>query len=365
MRTFIIIWLGQIISIIGSGLTNFVLGVWIFEKTGEATPFVLIALFASLPTVLLSPIAGALVDRWNRRLVMIFSDVGSALTTLVVFILFSTGQLQVWHIIVRALFDSAFAAFQNPAYTSSVTLMVPKEQYSRSSAMIQTGQSISGIASPLIAGFLFAFIGVNGVILVYFATFFFAIGTLLFVHIPQPASSQPEQQGNTLRQDIVFGFRYLKERPGLFGLAVFIAMINLVISAVTVLSTPMILSFTDAKVLGSIQSVSSIGLFLGGVLVSAWGGTKRKMHGIYLGVLVSGLGLTFTGMRQTALWIGAGMFVFLFPITLVNASIRAITQTKIPLDLQGRIFSIIFMLARASVPVGYLLAGPLADMVFE
>lgn len=365
MRTFIIIWLGQIISIIGSGLTSFVLGVWIFEQTGEATPFVLIALFGSLPTVFLSPVAGALVDRWNRRLVMIFSDVGSAITTLVIFLLFWSGQLQVWHIFITSFLNSVFATFQRPAYSASVTMLVPKEHFARASAMIQTGQSISGMLSPLIAGFLFAFIGVNGVILIDFVTFFFAIGTLIFVRIPQPESTQPDKGETSLREDIVFGFRYLKDRPGLLGLAIFIALVNLVISSVIVLSTPMVLSFTDAKTLGVIQTVSSLGMFLGGVIVSAWGGTKRKMRGIYLGVTISGFGLAFAGAQPTGIWIAVSLFIFLFPITLVNASIRAITQTKVPPDIQGRIFSIMFMLARSSVPIGYLLAGPLADRVFE
>jgi len=365
MRTFITIWIGQLISIIGSGLTGFVLGIWIFQQTGEATPFVMIALFDSLPTVILSPIAGALVDRWNRRLVMIFSDIGSALTTLVVFILFSTGQLEVWHIYLTSMLNSVFASFQRPAYSASVTMLVPKEQFARASAMIQTGQSISGMLAPLIAGFLFGLIGVNRVILIDFITFFFAIGTLLFVTIPQPESTQTVQAGSSLRKDIAFGFSYLKERPGLLGLAIFIALVNLVISSVIVLSTPMILSFADAQTLGVIQTVSSMGMFLGGVIVSAWGGTKRKMHGIYLGVTISGLGLAFAGAQPEAMWIGASLFVFLFPITLVNASIRAITQIKVPPDFQGRIFSIMFMLARSSVPIGYLLAGPLADRVFE
>ena len=367
MRKFTVIWLGQVVSIIGSGLTGFALGVWIFEQTGEATPFVLIALFGSLPTVVLSPVAGALVDRWNRRWVMIFSDVGSALVTLVIFLLFSTGNLEVWHLYVTSFFNAVFASFQRPAYTASVTMLVPKEQFARASAMIQTGQSISGILSPLIAGFLFAFIGVNGVILIDFVTFFIAVGTLLRVHIPQPELKEVVEGEDkpSLWQDIAFGFGYLKARPGLLGLGIFIAMVNLVISSVIVLSTPMILSFTDARVLGLVQTASSVGMFLGGAVVSAWGGMKRQMHGVYLGVVFSSLGLAFAGVQQSAVWIGASLFVFLFPITLVNASIRAITQVKIPPDLQGRVFSIIFMMARSSVPIGYLVAGPLADRVFE
>lgn len=365
MLTFIVIWLGQIVSIIGSGLTGFVLGVWIFEQTGDATPFVLIALFGSLPTVFLSPIAGALVDRWNRRLVMIFSDVGAALTTLLIFLLFSSGQLQVWHIFITSFLNSVFASFQQPAYSASVTMLVPKKHFARASAMIQTGQSISGMLSPLIAGLLFAIIGVRGVILIDFVTFFIAIGTLMVVRIPQPEKSQPDEEKPSLKKEIAFGFSYLKDRPGLFGLAIFIMMVNLVISSVIVLSTPMILSFTDAKTLGIVQTISSLGMFLGGFLVSVWGGTKRKMHGIYLGVMFSGLGLAFAGAQASGVWIAVSLFIFLFPITLVNASIRAITQTKVPPDIQGRIFSILFMLARSSVPIGYLLAGPLADRVFE
>ena len=156
MRTFLIIWLGQLVSMIGSGLTSFALGVWIYDQTGEATPFALTVLFGSLPGVLLAPVAGAIADRWNRRLIMIVSDTGAALLTLfIAFILFfSDGGLQVWHIYGVALIGSSLGVFQWSAYQPSITMMVPKKHFGRASGMMQAGDAVRGIIAPLLAGAL-------------------------------------------------------------------------------------------------------------------------------------------------------------------------------------------------------------------
>ncbi|MBI3159616.1 MAG: MFS transporter [Chloroflexi bacterium] len=366
MRRFLIIWFGQVVSLIGSGLTGFALGVWIYQETGRATPFVLVALFNSIPTTLLSPVAGALVDRWSRRKVMIAADIGAAFSTLTLFLLFTSGNLQLWHLYVLAFATSIFDIFQRLAYQTSVTMLVPKEQFGRANALIQTGESFGGILSPILAGALFGLVGIPGIFVIDLATFLFAVGALLLVVIPQPERlDTPGEKKPGLWADIRFGLDYLGPRPGLIALGVFIAVLNLLISASTVLSTPMILAFATPAILGPLQAASSVGLLLGGAIVSAWGGPKRKILGIASGPLISGIGLFLAGLRPNPWLIGAGMFIFLFPITMVNSSLRAILQTKVPPDLQGRVFSLIFMLARASVPVGNLIAGPLADRLFE
>jgi hypothetical protein len=363
MRTFLTIWAGQLISLIGSGMTGFALGVWIFQASGEATPLVLVALFDSLPNFLFSPFIGALVDRYDRRKLMLLADSFAAVVTLTLFFLFANGLLQVWHLYVGALLSSTAALFQRLAYQTSVTVLVPREQFGRANALAQTAESLSIIISPILGGLFFAFIGIDGIFLIDFVTFVIAATILLFVRIPMPKpSGEPPR---SLLADIRQGFDFLRTRGGLVSLALFIMMLNIFVSACGVLITPMVLSFADPQTLGFVQSVSGVGLLLGGLWASAWGGPKRKVLGICICAFISGVALAATGFRQDAIWIAAGLFVFLFPITLLNSSIRAIVQSKVPLNMQGRVFSLIFTLARAGVPLAYLAAGPLADHVFE
>jgi MFS transporter, DHA3 family, macrolide efflux protein len=364
MRKFIIIWFGQLVSTIGSGLTGFALAIWMYRETGQAAPFVYTALFNSLPVVMFSLFAGALVDRWNRRWVMILMDTGAALTTFGIFLLYSSGQLEVWHIYISAFLSSLFNTFQLPAFNASITLLVPKEHLTRANGMVQTGASLEGLLAPVLAGFLVGLIGVSGMILIDFVTFFVAVGTMLLVVIPQPERTA-EQKSQKISQDIQRGWRYLSERPGLIALAGYIGVVNVLSTSVLALITPLILSFSNERILGLAQMISSLGLLLGGILISSWGGTKRKMTGIYVGVLIGGLGLLFGGLRSIFWWIALGVFFFLFPIPTVNAQLRSIIQVKVPADLQGRVFSVVFLIARLGPPIGFLLSAPLADQVFE
>lgn len=364
MRKFVVIWIGQLISTVGSGLTGFALSIWIYQETGQAAPFVYTAFFNSLPVVLFSLFAGALVDRLNRRWVMVFTDIGAALTTLGIFLLYTSGNLEVWHIYVSSFFASLFATFQLPAFNASITLLVPKEHLTRANGMVQTGASLEGLLAPLLASLLVGLIGVGGMFLIDFVTFFAAVGTLLLVSIPQPEPSE-EKKAQKILQDIQQGWNFLSARPGLVALAGYIGIVNILSTSVIALTTPLILSFSNQRILGLAQMISSLGLLLGGVLISSWGGTKRKMTGIYLGVLIGGLGLMFGGLRSVFWWIALGIFFFLFPIPTVNAQLRSIIQVKSPPDLQGRVFSVVFMIARLGPPIGFLISAPLAARIFE
>ena len=276
MRKFIIIWIGQLISTIGSGLTGFALSIWMYQETGQAAPFVYTALFSSLPVVMFSLFAGALVDRLNRRRVMILADVGAALTTFAIFLLYANGGLEVWHIYVSSFLASLFGTFQLPAFNASITMLVPKEHLTRANGMVQTGASVEGLLAPVLAGLLVGLIGVSGMILIDFVTFFVAVGTLSLIRIPQPEVTE-EKKAQKILQDIQQGWKFLSERPGLVALAGYIGLVNVLATSVLALITPLILSFSNARILGLAQMISSLGLLLGGILISSWGGTKRKM----------------------------------------------------------------------------------------
>ncbi len=366
LRTFLIIWGGQVISMIGSGLTNFALGVWVYETTGRATPFVHVALVGALPMVLLGPITGTLVDRWDRRKIMFWADVGSALTTFGVLLLFITGNLEVWHIYISAGLNGLFGAFQEPAYSASVTMLIPKEHFGRATGLLQTGMALSGILAPLLAGILYSRIGIQGIIAIDFITFFIAAGSLLIVRIPQPKSSQPEGAPKpSLFSEALYGFQFLKARGGLLALVFYVALLNFAINSVIALMAPMVLAFSNPDTLGMVQASSSAGMLVGGLLATAWGGPKRHMLGVYGGALISSVGLALAGLQASGWWVALSMVLFLFPIPVVNSGIRSIMGTKVPADVQGRVFAIMILLARSGQPLGYAISGPLADRVFE
>lgn len=368
MHTFLVIWIGQVISILGSGLTSFALGVWIFDQTGKATPFALTALFAVLPGVLLAPVAGALADRLNRRRIMILADTGNALVTLSAATLLFVGDLQVWHIYLIAFAGSIFGAFQEPAYTASVTMLVPKEELARAGGMMQIGQALSTLLTPIAAGALYGLIGLRGIILIDVVTYLFAIAALIFVNIPQPAP--PIQDGEpaekkSLWSDVAFGWRYLRARTGLFGLLWYFALVNFFLNFSGVLSGPLVLSFASPSALGVVQMVAGAAMLIGSMLMSAWGGPKRRVVWLIAFIALASTGLFVEGLRPSTFTIAAGNFILLFFIPFAASLSQAIFQTKVSPDVQGRVFAIRGMIARSMTPIAFLLSGPIADQIFE
>jgi MFS transporter, DHA3 family, macrolide efflux protein len=364
IRTFLVIWIGQLVSMLGSGLTGFALGVWIFDRTGEATPFALTVLFGNLPRILLLPVAGSLADRWNRRWVMILSDVGNALVTISVFVLLLFGSLQFWHIYLIVTLGSIFSAFQEPAYTASVTMLIPKKDLSRANGMMQMGQALEMVITPVIAGVLFVAIGLSGVLIIDFVTFLFAVGTLLLVRIPQPGRIEHEQKKSSVWADALFGWNYLKARPGLFGLLWYYAMVNFLLNWSGVLTGPMILSRFSASTLGTIQMFVGLGALAGGILSSVWAGPKRRINAVIGFIGLALVGMVIAGLRPAPVFIAAGMFWLMLFIPLASASSQALFQSKVAPEVQGRVFSIRSMISRSVMPVSFLIAGPLADRVF-
>ena len=341
MRTFLIIWIGQLISLIGSGLTSFALAVWIFEQTGEATPFALTMLFAALPRILISPLAGVVVDRYNRRWVMILADTGDALVTLAVVLILLFGTLQVWHIYLIALVSSIFAAFQEPAYTASISMLVPKKDLARANGMVQMGQALEMLLAPLAAGALFVTIGLPGIIMIDVGTYGFAIAALLLVHIPQPKKLQEgELEIRSLWKDIRFGWSFLRARIGLLGLLFFFALVNFLLNFAAVVQGPMVLSFTDARVLGILQTTLGAGMLLGSLVMSVWGGPKKRIQAVFGFIALAAIGLAFAGIRPSPPIIGAGLFLLTFSVPLASGPSQAIFQSKV--DSQFLISSALF-----------------------
>lgn len=369
MRGFVIVWFGQVVSLVGSAMSGFALAIWAYQESGTATALALVAFFAFAPTVIFSPIAGALVDRWNRKLVMMLSDLGAGIASILIFGLYATGNLEIWHLYIAWAFASIFQAFQWPAYSAALTMMVPKEQLGRANGMLAVAETGSGILAPILAGLLFGIIGVSGVLLFDIVSCIFAILMLLLVRIPQPPETEEGRAGRgSLRQESAYGFRYILARRSLLGLQLTFLMNNLTATAAAVLLQPMVLARTgnDAQTLGLVLAAGSVGGLIGGLLMSTWGGPRRRVHGVLLGMAASGLvGEMVLGVGQALpIWM-IGAFGAAFFVPILNGSNQAIWQAKVAPDVQGRVFSARRLIAQISAPVAMLGSGPLADVVLE
>ena len=344
-------------------MSNFALTIWAWEVTGSATALAMTGLAFALPNIVMYPIAGALVDRWNRKLVMMLSDLAAGIGTIVIFLLYIAQVLQVWHLYIIFVFIGLFQSFQFPAYSAAVSTMLDKEQYGRANGMMSLARSASGIFAPVAAGVLLNVVGIGSILIFDIISFIIAIGALLLVNIPQPVASADGRITSTLLEDSLFGFRYILARKGLLGLQIELLLVNFTASICFPLLTPMILSQTgdNTVILGSVRSAFGVGGVVGGLILSAWGGPKRKVHGVLIGMALEGLGFAILGLGGTPILWALGAFLMMVFAPIVNGCNQAIWQSKVPPEMQGRVFSARAFIALMSQPIAMAIAGPLAD----
>jgi len=366
-RAFLLVWFGQVISVLGSGLTTFGLGVWVYQRTGSVTDFTLIFLCGAVPGLLLGPFVGAFVDRWNRRTVMILSDLGAAAGTIVLVLLLATDSLRLWHVYAIVAFATAFMSFKFPAYGAAITQLVPKDNLGRASGMMQFGGSTARILSPLLAGMLLPLIQLKGLIAIDLVTFVFAVVMLLLVDIPRPAQTAAGRQaaGGSIWRQAGYGWTYLRTQPALLSLLLYFAVLNLFFAASQVLTTPLVLSFAGTQQLGVVLSVSSLGALVGSVVMSAWGGPAKKIFGVLGFSPLLGVAFLVMGAAPWVPLVAAGAFAMFFVVPIINGSDQALWQGRVEPDVQGRVFAMRQLLSQCTAPIAYLLAGPLADRFFE
>jgi len=243
-------------------------------------------------------------------------------------------------------------------------MLVPRKDLTRANGMTQMTNALGNLVPPLIAGLLFGLIGLKGIMLIDFITYFAAMGTVIISKIPQPERVEPQEKESQWHEAMA-GWRYLKSTGGLLGLVFYFAVVNFMINYAAVLTSPMVLAKFSPAILGYIQTAGGVGMLIGSILLSVWGGPKKKIVSILTFVSISSIGLVIAGLRPNAYLIAIGYFVLLFLIPLASGSSQAIFQTKVPLDLQGRVYAMRGMISRSMMPLAFLTAGPLADLVFE
>ena len=368
MKGFTLVWAGQLVSVLASQMTNFALTIWIFEQTNSATAMALQQVCFIVPFLLLSPLAGSLVDRYDRKLMMMVSDFGAVTATVGILILQATGNLEFWHLYVAAVINGIGNTFQWPAYSATISTMLPKEKYSRANGMMSLVDSGPGVISPFLAGALLPFLGLTGILIIDVSTFFLALAALLVVFIPSPEKTiEGQAVKNNFWQESLFGFQYIFRRPSLLGLQLLFFAGNLFVGIGFAVFAPMILSRTgsDTTIYGTVQSMGALGGLLGGLLMSIWSGTKKKVYGVLSGWFLWGLVFIFLGIGQTV-WIWASLMVVLYVFgSFMNTSNQTIWQSKVAPDAQGRVFSARRLIPWFAQPISPIIGATLADYVLE
>ncbi|MFR9778050.1 amino acid adenylation domain-containing protein [Micromonospora sp. MS34] len=361
LTVFYLVAIGQLVSLIGSGLTGFGMSLWVYQRTGSVSLFATATVLALLPAVVLSPVAGALADRWDRRLIMILADCLAATGTVSLALLLWWGQLRLWHVFTAITVTAVATAFQQPAYLAAVTQLVPKRYYGRANGVVSLGTATSTVLAPLVGGALVVAVGLRGIVVIDLLTFALAVAVTLSVRFPDTLFVKREEP---FRQEVLGGWRFIVRRHGLVALVILVASLNYFFALVEVLVTPLTLSFGDPAVLGRVLAASGVGMLVGAVLMGVWGGTARRTTGILGSVVLLGASLLTVGLHPSPLFPTLGLFGMGLATALVNTHWLAIVQAKVGLELQGRVLSMGQMLSWLMVPAGFLSAGPLAEHVF-
>ncbi len=367
LRSFGPIWAGQAFSLLGSGLVQFSLVWWLTDKTGSTAVLATATLVAMLPQVFLGPFAGALIDRWNRRWVMVVADSVIALVTLALVALFLSGLIQIWHVFTAMFLRSLGGAFHWPSMQASTALMVPQKHLSRLAGANQALNGMINIAAPPLGALLLAILPIHQVLAIDIITAMLAVLPLLFIRIPQPAQSDGEQAltaGKVLR-DVRAGLRYVVAWPGLFGLLLMATLINFFLNpGFTFIPLLVTRHFEGgAMQLGWLQSAFGVGVVTGGLILSAWGGFRRRILTSLLGLLGMGLGVSLIGIAPPwGYWLAwGGMLLAGIMSPLVNGPIFALLQAKVEPHMHGRVFTLVNSLAGAMMPLSMIIAAPVAE----
>jgi DHA3 family macrolide efflux protein-like MFS transporter len=367
LAPFFTIWGGQAFSLLGSQLVQFALVWWLTKTTGSATILATATLVALLPQVFLGPLAGALVDRWNRRAIMIVADASIALVTVGLAVLFWTGQVQIWHVYLLMFLRAVGGGFHWPAMQASTSLMVPKEHLARIQGLNQMLGAMNIGSAPL-GALLLGLLPMQGVLSIDVGTALLAILPLLFIPIPQPerSASQESPSGKTtVLQDIGAGFRYVWGWPGLMMIMVMATLINLLLTPAISLQPILVTKHFSGQALelAWMEAAWGLGVVAGGLTLSAWGGFRRRVVTSLAGLLVLGLGMAVIGLvPSSGYWLAVAIiFIVGFTNPIINGPLLAIVQVVVAPEMQGRVFTLMVSVASAMMPMGLLVAGPVAD----
>lgn len=388
VRGYVVLLAGESISMLGSAVGWFALAWWAWKTYGSPAALASVQVAFFLPMMLVAPLAGAFVDRWERKRVLVLSNIGLGLLQLLTATLMLTGNLQLWMIYVLASFSSICAAFQHPALEASTRLMVPESQLGRANGLTQSAEAFTSLAGPLVGGLLVAFLPIGDLLLLDAASFSAAVVAALIVAIPQPPGWRSKAVDNPPRgsiwNDVRNGFGFIRNRPGLLALLTMFTTWNFLSAFVFVLLAPMATLYwqydslarpiadlmiflgaqpdqLDAQVLGFMNFFFSGGMLIGGLIMTAWGGFRRRVLGVLLGMFIGGLAQVLIGVPMLGI-AALGLLIVGLSFPIANASSQSIWMSKTPPEVQGSVFAARRTIAQISAPVGTAIAGGLAEI---
>lgn len=362
MRAFYIIFVGVFVSRFGSFMTMFGISVWAYQQTGSATTYSTLTFFALMPAAIGSIISGPYVDRWNRRQVLIWSDLIASLSTIGIMLLFWADALAQWHLYIALTINGFANAFFGPAFQASIPLLVPKDQLARV-AGVQSFGGLVPIISAAVAGFIISQFGLGTIFLIDFATLFIAIGTILIVSIPQPPSSDSEKQ--SFVDNFKFGLNYVCSRKPFLYLISFITAVTFLNGILAALLGPLVLSFDNPQSFGWVYASFGAGGVLCGILLTAWGGPTKRMPVIFINTFAASIGAIIAGIVAHVAPVMIGIFIYGLNYSMLRALSKVIYQTKAAPEVLGRIFALITVTTLGIQAISTISAGPLAEQIFE
>ncbi|MBD2136142.1 MFS transporter [Anabaena sp. FACHB-1237] len=366
IRTFFLFWGGQSLSEIGNRLTGFGLSIWVYQHTHAVTQLSVVIFLTTLPGVLITPVVGALVDRWNRQVIIIISDMVAAIVTLTLAILLFTNYLEVWHTYISAFITSLCGSFQMIAKSAAVTMMVKNDQIGRANGLIQLSTAVGQLTAPILAGILIGAIELQGLLVLDFSSYIIALIILSIIKIPEPESSDNNlSQRLTVFQEIAYGWASISGHFVLVILLVFMTLHFFISGMTTVLIDPLILSFASTITFGTVMSIAGCGMVVGSVFMSIWGGGKKSILTLFVFSALNGVALIIAGFKPFIPTIAVGLFISFFTIPIVLSTNYTIWQTSVHPKVQGRVLSLLGAVTGLGLACGNLSASPLADGMLE
>jgi MFS transporter, DHA3 family, macrolide efflux protein len=357
--------LTQTFSLIGSRMTSVAVGIFIFKETGQAAPLLLISFFNELPGMLGGGLAGVLVDRWNRKLVMILADLGQAVGSVLLIASFLSGAFQLWHVYAVAFLQGVFATLQGPAESATVTLLVPEGHRDRANAIMELGFPLASVLAPVLTGLVYATIGVSGVLAVDLGTFVIAAAVLVVLTIPQPAATAQGAAGHgSLFGEWRTGFDFLRRHRPLMLFILYFTFGSFMLNGPLELVIPYFLSATGSETqMGAGLTIMALGTFAGGLLIAVFSHVRPRMKLIAAGAVLTGAMFVVFGVARALPVMAASLFLLVLPLPANNALYKSIYQLKVPADMQGRVFAFAEQLYLLGSTASFLLTGALVDRV--
>lgn len=368
LRKFLLLWSSQTVSGLGTAMTEYALIVWVYSQKGTASSITLLTLCSFLPTILFRFVAGALVDRWDKKRVMLLADLVAACGTATVFVLYSFSALRIWHLYLINILLSFMNAFQNPASFVATSLLVPKKHYTRASGLQGFSGAAVSILAPALGSSLLAFGGLKVVLICDLVSFSIALFVLLFfIKIPKLEHTE-EKSREPFLQSCLDGIHYLRNHAPLLHITLFLAVINFLAKMGNDgMISPFVLGRTgnNQQALGMVQSSVALGLLVGSLIVTLMKPSKNKTKVIFVTYAFVFAGNVVQSLSSLP-WIWCiAAFASYLTAAVMNANLTAVLREHIPLEMQGRVFSAKDTLQNCTIPLGLFLGGVLADHVFE